>query len=61
MRLSPPPVFLAGWLSAVNAAAAVQQLRPFGLDLCTGVRTDGRLDREKLTAFMRALRVADAL
>lgn len=56
---SPRPVFLAGGLSAENAAAAIQQVRPYGLDLCTGVRTDGRLDREKLAAFMSAVRRAD--
>lgn len=57
---SPRPVFLAGGVSAENAAAAIRQVRPYGLDLCTGVRTDGRLDREKLANFMAAVRQADA-
>lgn len=60
VRRSPRPVFLAGGLSAANAATAINQVRPFGLDLCTGVRTNGWLDREKLDAFMLAVRQADA-
>jgi phosphoribosylanthranilate isomerase len=60
VRASPLPVFLAGGLSAENAAAAIKQVHPYGLDLCTGVRTDGRLDRDKLEKFMHAVRQADA-
>lgn len=56
---SKRPVFLAGGLSAENAAEAVSLVRPFGLDLCTGVRTDGRLDLRKLTDFMSAVARAD--
>jgi phosphoribosylanthranilate isomerase len=61
VKASPLPVFLAGGLSAENVAAAIKQVRPYGLDLCTGVRTDGRLDRDKLAKFMLAVRQADAL
>lgn len=50
------PVFLAGGLNPDNAAKAQRSVRPFGLDLCTGVRTDGRLDEAKLAAFFGALR-----
>jgi phosphoribosylanthranilate isomerase len=50
------PVYLAGGLNPGNAANAVAQVGPFGLDLCSGVRTDGRLDPEKLEAFFTALR-----
>lgn len=49
------PVYLAGGLSEANVAEAVRRVEPFGLDLCSGVRTDGRLDEAKLTAFMRAV------
>jgi phosphoribosylanthranilate isomerase len=49
------PVFLAGGLRAENVAAAIQQVRPYGVDICSGVRTNGRLDAEKLDAFMRAV------
>jgi phosphoribosylanthranilate isomerase len=52
------PVYLAGGLRADNAAAAIAAVRPFALDLCSGVRTDGKLDEAKLTAFMHAVREA---
>lgn len=49
------PVFLAGGLTADNVAEAVCTVRPRGVDVCTGVRTDGDLDEEKLFAFFAAL------
>jgi phosphoribosylanthranilate isomerase len=48
------PVFLAGGLRPENVREAIAAVGPFGLDVCTGVRTDGRLDPPKLAAFMRA-------
>lgn len=48
------PVFLAGGLRADNVGAAIRAVQPFGVDLCTGVRTAGRLDAAQLRAFMRA-------
>jgi phosphoribosylanthranilate isomerase len=50
------PVFLAGGLRPENVAEAVAQVRPFGLDLCSGIRTDGRLDAAKLERFVAAAR-----
>jgi phosphoribosylanthranilate isomerase len=50
------PVFLAGGLNAGNVAEAVRQVRPYGVDLCSGVRTDGALDQAKLAGFTAALR-----
>jgi phosphoribosylanthranilate isomerase len=60
VRRSPLPVFLAGGLHAANVGAAIRTIRPFGVDLCTGVRTDGKLDSHKLDAFIGAVRSADA-
>jgi phosphoribosylanthranilate isomerase len=52
------PVFLAGGLTPENVARAVRMVRPFGVDLCTGVRTNGALDRGKLARFMEAVAAA---
>jgi len=52
---APCPVFLAGGLRPANVAEAVRAVRPFGVDLCTGVRRDGRLDSSLLAEFFRAL------
>ncbi|HTG16997.1 MAG TPA: phosphoribosylanthranilate isomerase [Blastocatellia bacterium] len=49
------PVFLAGGLKAENVREAVEQVKPFGVDLCSGVRTHGKLDEEKLAAFFDQL------
>jgi len=53
---SPIPVWLAGGLRASNVADAVARVRPHGVDLCTGVRTDGVLSAEKIGAFALELR-----
>jgi phosphoribosylanthranilate isomerase len=58
---SPLPVFLAGGLDAANVGEAVKRVRPYGLDLCSGVRTNGNLDPAKLHAFMHAVQEADAV
>ncbi len=50
------PVFLAGGLRPENVGEAIRQVGPFGLDLCSGVRTEGRLDSEKLARFFSRLR-----
>lgn len=60
VRQSPHAVFLAGGLTAANVGAAIATVRPFAVDLCTGVRSEGRLDRGKLEAFVAAVRTADA-
>jgi phosphoribosylanthranilate isomerase len=55
---SPVPLFLAGGLNADNVGEAIRAVRPFGVDLCSGVRTDGKLDPAKLSQFVQAVRVA---
>jgi phosphoribosylanthranilate isomerase len=49
------PVFLAGGLRAENVRDAVAAVKPFGLDLCSGVRTNDRLDALKMKSFFAAL------
>jgi phosphoribosylanthranilate isomerase len=53
------PVFLAGGLNSTNVADAIRRVRPYGVDLCTGVRTNGRLDEEKVRAFFAAVNAAN--
>lgn len=49
------PVFLAGGLNAENVREAIEMVQPFGLDLCSGVRSDGKLDLSKLEQFFNAV------
>jgi phosphoribosylanthranilate isomerase len=56
--IAPTPLWLAGGLRAENVAEAIGAVRPFGVDICSGVRTDGRLDRMKLSAFVSAVQGA---
>ncbi|HEX9392672.1 MAG TPA: phosphoribosylanthranilate isomerase [Usitatibacteraceae bacterium] len=48
------PLFLAGGLQPGNVHEAISAVQPFGLDICSGVRSDGRLDADKLCAFIQA-------
>ncbi len=48
------PVFLAGGLQPSNVREALDTVQPFGLDLCSSVRTDKKLDPVKLEAFFKA-------
>jgi phosphoribosylanthranilate isomerase len=52
------PVFLAGGLRADNVAEAIAAVKPFAVDVCSGIRTAGRLDAAKLEAFVQAVRGA---
>ncbi|SRR5260221_8423973 len=54
----PVPVFLAGGLRPENAAEAIAQVAPFALDVCSGVRTEGRLDEAKLARLVEAIATA---
>ena len=55
VRAVTVPVFLAGGLNAANVADAIRQVNPLGVDVCSGVRSDGMLDEAKLAAFMTAV------
>lgn len=52
------PIFLAGGLKSENVADAIRSVEPFGLDLCSGVRTDGKLDEAKLARFFEQVGTA---
>lgn len=45
------PLFLAGGLNPSNVAAAIREVQPFGIDVCSGLRTEGRLDPQILSNF----------
>jgi phosphoribosylanthranilate isomerase len=49
------PVFLAGGLNPENVREAIETVQPFGLDICSGVRTDGKLDKSKLEKIFAAI------
>jgi phosphoribosylanthranilate isomerase len=49
------PVWLAGGLKPDNVRGAIDAVQPFGLDLCSGVRSGGSLDTTKLNAFFAAV------
>ncbi len=52
----PVPVFLAGGLNYGNVREAIEAVRPFGVDVCSGVRSEGRLEAEKLASLVSAVR-----
>src|ERR1041385_1059942 len=45
------PLFLAGGLNPSNVAAAIREVQPYGIDVCSGLRTNGHLDRDKMKQF----------
>ena len=49
------PIFLAGGLRSDNVQEAIQAVQPFGIDLCSSVRTNGKLDELKLARFVRTV------
>ena len=50
------PYFLAGGLYPENVAEAVKTLSPFAVDVSSGIETDNLKDRNKMTAFVKAVR-----
>jgi len=55
------PIFLAGGLNPDNVAEAIRQVGPFGIDVCSGVRTDGKLDEMKLSRFFASIAQAERM
>ncbi len=49
------PVFLAGGLNSDNVLEGLRQVEPFGVDVCSSVRTKNRLDECKLSSFFEAI------
>ena len=45
------PIFLAGGLNPENVRQAIEEVQPFAVDVCSGVRTKGNLDKQKLDRF----------
>jgi phosphoribosylanthranilate isomerase len=56
----PKPIFLAGGLRSTNVREAIAAVQPFGLDLCSGVRTNDILDEQKLRSFFEVVNAAPA-
>jgi phosphoribosylanthranilate isomerase len=52
----PIPLFLAGGLNENNVRQEIKTVQPFGLDLCSGVRTNWKLDQEKLKKIFKAIK-----
>ncbi|NOZ60771.1 MAG: phosphoribosylanthranilate isomerase [Calditrichaeota bacterium] len=57
-ELSAKPVFLAGGLTPENVKSAIETVKPFAVDVCSGVRSNGYLNEEKLKRFFAAIKSA---
>jgi phosphoribosylanthranilate isomerase len=44
-------ILRVGGLNAENVREAIEIVQPYGLDICSGVRSNGKLDEEKLKRF----------
>lgn len=53
------PYFLAGGLSAFNVGGAVNLLKPYGVDVSSGIESNGYKDKKKMAAFVLAVRKED--
>ncbi len=51
------PLYLAGGINSKNVKAAIEMVKPDGVDLCSGVRTNDQLDELKLSDFFKAINV----
>ena len=55
------PYFLAGGLDAANVTDALRTAHPYGVDVSSGIESDGRKDREKMAQFVAAVRKEEML
>jgi len=55
VELTQTPVWLAGGLNPENITEAIEAVSPFGVDVCSGVRSDGILDEKKLSQFVEKI------
>ncbi|MEJ2052639.1 MAG: phosphoribosylanthranilate isomerase [Calditrichaceae bacterium] len=49
------PVYLAGGLNPDNVKSAIEKVKPYGVDVCSGLRTNGKLDEQKLNSFFSCI------
>ena len=50
------PFMLAGGIDSTNVARAIRTVRPYGIDISSGIETDGVKDDEKITAFTKIVK-----
>ncbi len=55
VQKSGVPVYLAGGLNPNNVREAIENVKPYAVDVCSGVRTNGNLDANKLKSFVSGL------
>ena len=55
------PYFLAGGINVDNARTAIEKFHPYGLDISSGIETDGVKDKEKMADFVRTVRKENKL
>lgn len=61
LRQVQRPYFLAGGLDGTNVTDAIRTVRPYGVDVSSGIETDGRKDPEKMAQFVAAVRKEEVL
>ena len=50
------PFMLAGGIDSTNVARAIRTVRPYGIDISSGIETNGVKDDEKITAFIKIVK-----
>ena len=50
------PFMLAGGIDSTNVARAIRTVRPYGIDISSGIETNGVKDDEKITAFTKIVK-----